>query len=167
MTGTKRPLSGEKEVSQCKRARSIRNNIQSSQVNKILFKNLRNQQISQQISQQMLVKYSKNFVSLIFSVLPNIFCVYFHLIISFYILTFLIKCVQVLKRIPKFKIKFPEVHQLPSESAVKAADPPPAPSPVRKTVKKKGHNPKVCVSKFCRFRHAPVFPPEVRAVPGV
>ena len=39
MTGTKRPLSGEKEVSQCKRARSIRNNIQSSQVNKILFKN--------------------------------------------------------------------------------------------------------------------------------
>ena len=32
MTGTKRPLSGEKEVSQCKRARSIRNNIQSSQV---------------------------------------------------------------------------------------------------------------------------------------
>ena len=111
MTGTKRPLSGEKEVSQCKSGRSIRNNIQSSQVNKILFKNLRNQQISQ----QMLVKYSKNFVSLIFSVLPNIFCVYFHLIISFYILTFLIKCVQVLKRIPKFKIKFPEVHQLPSE----------------------------------------------------
>ena len=163
MTGTKRPLSGEKEVSQCKRARSIRNNIQSSQVNKILFKNLRNQQISQ----QMLVKYSKNFVSLIFSVLANIFCVYFHLIISFYILTFLIKCVQVLKRIPKFKIKFPEVHQLPSECAVKAADPPPAPSPVRKTVKKKGKNPKVCVSKFCRFRHALVFPPEVRAVPGV
>ena len=63
MTGTKRPLSGEKEVSQCKRARSIANNIQSSQVNKILFKNLRNQQISH----QMLVKYSKNFVSSIFS----------------------------------------------------------------------------------------------------